>query len=282
MAMAHYLGNSPTKTRRQTVARIFRDIEKALPCAVCREQWTYSIKSFKSRHRLSQYTENTHTWFTFVFDFKVAWNLCTSSSAPECRWQSEIDRFAVTARRPNANKLVRLFPRLYDIAPDGRGTATVQKKAAAAAAEGCDGEVCPVPTCAASEHIISGNIRCDICNSINWGPYYWRYLHRLAQSDHLFGTAKQRRWLWDHMQRVASAVPCTECYAHWQNAMAQVKRKKRTVMASPISLFTFVHTIHNVWNVKLNKEIGDYPWDSALQDVGWPEPHPPHNPDIWR
>lgn len=270
-AASYCLGEKAPKKLRRRVKKLLRDVGVALPCTRCRDTWKMTMpKSRADRRNLWRCTASANLWFTFVFDFRVAWTMC-NSTLKAADWQKTIERFSI---RPTdrGTRLVMLRPKLFS--PD-----TV----VAASLGGCDDDAgfCPpkepcvhrtlrAAPALGSSHITIGVKVCPICSSLSWGKYFWRYFHTVSLSTHLYETDKQRGWLWKHIQQVAAVVPCGECYMHWKHAIGQIERHKLPahIMESPINCFTFLFQLHNVWNSKLNKPIGEYPWEKAVVDYG--------------
>lgn len=101
-----------------------------------------------------------------------------------------------------------------------------------------------------------------------WAPPYWAFFHRLPMNPSLFKTHKKRLWTWNLIMRVASTVPCERCANHWSCTVPLIAEDIDAVMASPISLFTFLYDVHSLWNAKLGKPW--FSWKDALAKYGYP------------
>lgn len=251
-AASHYLGRFPTSARRKNMVRLFKDAGQTLPCALCRADWGKIMKSFSTRQKgpgnLYAYTITTQLFFTFLYDLRVGWIFARGMPMPET-WDESNTTFQIAARQAD-NVLVALYPKLYNKQPPQ-------------AAEDCASETC----------------QCGICSLMNWGPYFWTYLQTIGGQEHLFQSACSRRWVWRHINFVASCVPCGECFLHWQNAMRNINPFAAGIVASPLACFTFLYDLHNIWNKKLNKPI--YSWNDAVQQYHW-NPATPYNSAIWK
>lgn len=248
---SHFLGKSPTTTKRARIFKLVKEVGKTLPCEECRTDWSRVLNSFCKTGGLYQFTGNCQLFFTFIFDLNIAWNLCHSINTQQ-QWQEEIGKFHLMDRRAD-NMLVKLFPKLYNqsIIPDVPAEEIV--------AASCEGNVCP-NTC---DHLIGPNTPCIICSVLNWGVYFWEYFHTVSTFNHFYNSRKDKVWLWNHILLVGSVVPCAECYLHWKNAMGILTQHKKQIYNNQRSCFTFLFDLHNSWNKKLGKQ--QFTWVAALQ-----------------
>lgn len=253
MAACHYLGRLPTETRRKNMVRLFMEVGKTLACAQCRQDWATMVNGFAAKrvNNIYVYTTTTQSFFTLVFDAHVGWNFAHGILMPYC-WEEASKTFQIANRQPD-NLLVALYPNLYNI-PATAKIAPPPKE--------CGLEVC----------------QCTICTTLNWGPYFWTYLHTLASQEHLFSTINNT-WVWKHVNFVAACVPCGDCYMHWQTAIHNVKKYAPGVTASRLACFTFLFDLHNVWNAKLNKK--QHAWELALQTYRW-DVTTPYDNLVWK